>query len=558
MNSSLLKLQERLGRGRSVIGLHIGASSVTAVQFAQYKGQPTLIKTAEENIVIQKGKDSVLVIASALQAVLSKFSIQKATLICAFHDPQVFVKRINTPPMPLSELGAAVQLTVKNDFPFSLEEAFLDFRMINKYSYQGKERYSVLVAACPFEVIERVLDYFTIPKKGSVSGSNKEEIIKGSKSRPARFQVSAIIPGNIGLENLVRKFKIKQNETVAIIAMRSNATKLMIYRNSHFEFFRSLSVTSDDITKSMIGDFYSDAGKTELTSFEAEEIKKIYGIPKPDEKIPFDVKITSQQILTLIGPKIEQLAGDVNRAFDYYRQELQGFKVDRVLLLGGGSLLKRLDVFLGEELGVEVKIGDPLEGVALLDTSLISSNEDAQVKVFALGAALGSVQDINFLSKASAKKPDGNIQLTLSKLAVVLTFLVSLCAFVFLESQIITQKNKLDLEKQRIEVHTKRIREMLTLKKLKEQRPSWGEILRDLSSIPREIYLTELSLKNDLLSIKGVVFETGDGSHAVLLDFVSAIQKDVAKSANLKMTRKVKDTTDQFSFEIVAAIESAR
>ena len=166
---------------KTVIGLHIDATSVNAAQAVNNKGLSTVNKTAVESISLKEGLDADSAISSALKAVISKFHLGQASIVCTFHDPQVFVRKIITPPMPLQELGQAVQLAVKNAFPFSLDEAVLDYRLVNKFSHQGKERYNVLVAVAPRKTIERIQGLFL----------------------NAKIKLASCIPAAIALENLI-------------------------------------------------------------------------------------------------------------------------------------------------------------------------------------------------------------------------------------------------------------------------------------------------------------------------------------------------------------------
>ena len=84
--------------------------------------------------------------------------------------------------------------------------------------------------------------------------------------------------------------------------------------------------------------------------------------------------------------------------------------MDRVLLVGEASRLKRLDEFLSDQLSLEVTCGDLLEGIELLDLSLINTQDAAQKQVLAIGAAMGGVQGINLLSRRSDKKNKHNIE----------------------------------------------------------------------------------------------------------------------------------------------------
>jgi len=536
MKPDLANIQSKLGRGKSTIGLHISSYSVKAAQIVNYKGQATLIKTAEERISLNEGVGADSAISSALRVVLSQFSLMNAAIICTFHDPQVFVRKITTPPMPLQELGPAVQLAVKNAFPFSLDEAVMDFRLVNKFSHQGKERYNILVAAVPIKTIERIQGLF-------MSG---------------HFKVTSCIPVAIALENLIARSGLKADETLAVIIFGSTVSELAIYRDSHLEFSRKLSIAAEDITKSMTGAFYSDSGKIELTLTEAQEIEKEYGIPKTDEAVQSSIKITSNQILMLIGPKIEQFATEINRSFDYYGQELQGGKVGRVLLIGEASRLKRLDEFLSDKLGLEVTCGNLLEGIGVIDPSLFNLDDASQKQVLAIASALEGPKGINLLSRRTDKKNKQDIEPGVLKGIVVAITMVITFAFIFLNNQIQAKSTQLGFKDHEFASRLIQARETLTARRLSEGRPSWGEILKIFSYMPRDIYLSELNLSKDQLHIKGILLVDGKSSRETLAHFISSLQEGLLKDARLKLLKKVNDETDKFEFEIVAGVEAVK
>ena len=101
-------------------------------------------------------------------------------------------------------------------------------------------------------------------------------------------------------------------------------------------------------------------------------------------------------------------------------------------------------------------------------------------------------------------------------------------------------------------------RDTLAVRRLKEGRPSWGEILKVFSNMPHAIYLNELNLSSDQLHIKGVALVEGNNSKATLAHFISSLQENVLKGARLKFLKKVKDESDKFEFEIIANVEAVK
>jgi Tfp pilus assembly PilM family ATPase len=90
----------------------------------------------------------------------------------------------------------------------------------------------------------------------------------------------------------------------------------------------------------------SDKGKIKLSLEEAERIKREVGIPPEGESKMIDDKILTTQLLSMIRSPLEQLVNEIDRCFDYYREESGGGKIDSLMLFGGGALLKGLQQFL--------------------------------------------------------------------------------------------------------------------------------------------------------------------------------------------------------------------
>lgn len=545
MNSPLTQLQEKLGKGKSTIGLQISPSTVSAVQTAVYKGRMTIIKTASENIVPSQGNEN-LDLLPALRTVLSRFLTRQATVICAIHHPQVLVRKITTPLMPLDELGPAVVLAVRNFFPFSLDDAAWNFHVANKSMYQGKERLNIVVAACPRKVLETIQAAFT------ARGADRKQF------KPLSVRVSSFVPSSIALENLAGRIQSKADETLVIIELGAAASELNMYRNGRLEFSRKLSVTGHDITQSMTGALYSDTGKTELTLQEAQEVKNEFGIPKPNEAQPVKGKLTAGQVLLLIRPQIGQLVTEINQAFDYYRGELRGGKIERVLLFGEEAQLKRLDEFLSDELGLEVRRGNPLEGVALLDPSLIPSDADAQKLVSAVGAALSNIKGVNLLSREPRVKIRWKIKKNILRTTALAATMVTVLMYLALNHQIEVNSERLRLKKKEFAAQLKKVRHGLAIRQLMQERPSWGNVLGLVSNLPSNMHFSELNVTNNQLNIKGVIVAAGEDPKLAIARFISDLRNDVLKDARLMYYKEDQEIIGRSDFEVVANIRTVR
>lgn len=81
-------------------------------------------------------------------------------------------------------------------------------------------------------------------------------------------------------------------------------------------------------------------GKVELTLQEAEWVKNEFGIPSASEEYLIKEKITANQAISLLRPKLEQLSREISRSFDFFYDKNKSGKIDRIILIGGGTMLK--------------------------------------------------------------------------------------------------------------------------------------------------------------------------------------------------------------------------
>ena len=100
-----------------------------------------------------------------------------------------------------------------------------------------------------------------------------------------------------------------------------------------------------------------------------------------------------------------------------------------------------------------------------------------------------------------------------------------------------------------------KIREAFSILRLRQQRPSWGEILKFFSNMPPDIYLNEVMMKDTQLQIKGMIVEEGEDSKLILPRFIESLQKGVFKNARfVSYSKKLDDDNNQTEFEIIADI----
>ena len=139
----------------------------------------------------------------------------------------------------------------------------------------------------------------------------------------------------------------------------------MIFKDASPRFARDIFVGSHEMTKKITNAMGVDA-------VAAEAIKR-----QPGDKMA--------QVLEACEMPINNLITETRLSMDYFMTE-KNIQVDELFLGGGGSLLKGITDVFGKNLGLSVKIWNPL-GSVRLKTPAVS--EDIQTYASQFGVALG-------------------------------------------------------------------------------------------------------------------------------------------------------------------------
>ena len=255
-----------------------------------------------------------------------------------------------------------------------------------------------------------------------------------------------------------------------------------------------------------------------LTYEAAEQIKLDYGIPTPGlEQDQTEEGIPLEGIRDGLMPVVDRLIMEIDRSFGYYKTQAENQTIDRILLSGGGALLKGLPKALERSFNIplaEYDLWDNLE----IDPGINSEALGLEYPLFiiAIGLATDDQPAINLLpytrkSSGQAYWEVGKKALAYGILPVVFTgylgyqVLSGQSELSQLDKKISTRKGELTrLEKPQEELDRLRQQENELDQKLSVYPPKMvektpvQEILRRISQkVPPNITLTSFSLVMD-------------------------------------------------------------
>ena len=347
-------------RSSNRLVLDIGTSAVRICELAQTKSGLQLTKYYQREFGIEPTMDEADKQerrAQVLGALLKEAKIRAKKAVVAVPGQSVFTRNRPLPPVPEYKVTQIVRYEIQQQIPFSLNEIALDYQVLDRTEVGG---YDVMMAAIKVDVVEKQLEVLNKVNRSI-------DIVDVSPLAAYNWLCHT---GDFG----------EEGQCIAMVDMGATTTDIVIQKDNQFKFTRSLHVGGNDVTSAIASAFnmsFADAEK-----LKREKAFAPTGDPQRDGK---GGEVT--------GRILGRLVGEINRSFAYFRSQPGGGPVTRVIITGGGACLKNIIPFLQRQLNVEVRIAQPLAGLAIAPNANEASEHPEQACV-ALGLALRSIDTV--------------------------------------------------------------------------------------------------------------------------------------------------------------------
>jgi type IV pilus assembly protein PilM len=515
-----------------LIGLDIGSSSVKLAELAHRQGKlvPLNLKLQEMDFSIDDREAQLNALKNVFRDINAKNAKINVVINCSASCTKVSV----IPFMPISEILQVLKWEMKKSLSFPIDQAVIDYEILEEIAEGGVKKLKVAVACCPQETVDRYLDLLS----------------------QAGIGPSLFTQHSFALKNVIANLCSDHNETVAILDIGYNFSELVIFQNKELVFSRKLPVAGQDFTQEMTQPLVSDLGKAELSFEEAESIKKKYGLVNSGDPVVLDEKITSTQLIPLLRPNLEKLTTEIERSFTFYREKEQGATVESLVLLGGGGNLKNLAKYLSENLRIPVQLGNPVAALELGEPSLLDDElETANRFASALGAALASPNDINLLPVEIKQQTSLLIKRSSIKALVTAVIVILVLVYTGMTIRLGTYDKHIattELELRTLSPQIEQLPKQTFLSDILNQRIYWGDALKEISNlIPGQVYLTELNAKEKELALKGEIKSPGLVREQVLIGFIRSLEKGIFKKVKLVSTKDLpKENLNTFELKL--------
>lgn len=311
-------------------GIDVGSRSIKVVSCELGSGQvsPKLISAGAVGLTSPLSlshEQEVTRVAEVIKKLLMDTRIKSKEAVVALPEAQAYTRLIKFPLLTDQEISSAVKWEAEQYIPIPAADAVIQHQIVARREQPGVEPpgVDVLLVAAPKVLVEKYV------KLLQAVGVN-------------------VLAAETELLSLVRALAPRDG-TSMIIDFGASSTDLAIAKNGQLVFSRSIPTAGEAFTRAV-------AQGLGVESKQAEEYKRAYGLSA--SQLEGKIKGAIDPIFRIVGDEIK-------KAIHFYQTDLHGDSPGVVILSGGTSGLPDIVSELAKQVGVEVVIGDPFQGIAI-------------------------------------------------------------------------------------------------------------------------------------------------------------------------------------------------
>jgi len=408
------------------VGLDVGTSAVRAVELVLGREQVTLTRFGQVALPPGAVRGGEVVDAPAVAAAIRRLwreaGFRSRTVIVGVGNQRVVVRQADLPAMSDEDLRSALQFQAADLIPIPIEDAILDYQVIEEFPTSEGDMIRILLVAAQRDMVRSLL--------AGLEGAN--------------LSTSLVDLVPFALMRALTQPSLAQDlepTAEAIVCVGASITNVVVHQRGVPEFVRMLGVGGDDITQGIATELSVDADT-------AEDLKR-----RADPDSPDDLESRTAQIVIA---QSTLLVEEIRGSLDYYQAQPEASPISRIILTGGGSRTIGLRDSLEQTLGITVEDGHPLAGIQLASTGIPDERliESEPLLSVPIGLALAArppesgQRRISMLPVEVAAVRTERRQMILAGAGVAGLALVLLLVWLARQNQVSSEKDKADQAEQ--------------------------------------------------------------------------------------------------------------
>ena len=338
---------------KQVVGLEIGTSAVRAAELEFGSGAPKLVAFGQVGLppgaIVDGEVKDVIAVADAIRRLWHNGRFVSDSVVVGIAGLRVITRELDLPWVPDNEVESAVHFQSEEVIPFPVDKTILSTQLLGDHTADdGTVTRRVLVAAAHRELVDGVV----------------------AAVEQAGLNVEGVDLVSSALVRALADSTHPSDEPEAIVSVGAGLTVVVVHQEGRPQFVRTIGTGGSEATAAI-------AAALDLPQADAELIKLRLG----------DGSAQAHSAEVALQPIIQTLVGEIRSSIQYFAS-LQGrAPIVRVLVTGGGSLLRGFLQQLQTQVRIPVQAVSPL---ARLDVSgLDLSPEQAAAIDPVLAAPIG-------------------------------------------------------------------------------------------------------------------------------------------------------------------------
>lgn len=357
------------GASNTAIGIDIGTSAVKVVQLKKTPSGPELVNFGimplPPDAMVEGSVGDPQSVSAVIKDLFKSRKIKPERSFASISGQNVIMRFTKLPIMSPEELEQTVRIEAEQYVPYAIDEVSITHSVLNTVDEddEGGGKYSILLVVAQKDLVGSYTD-----------------VLKGAGISADMIDVDTIAAIN-ALENSFMQTASSQEggEVIAIIDAGARTTNISVLKAGILMFTRNIPIAGNNITEMI-----KEVMKQEFD--QAESIK----LEEAEVSIG---DVGANEISEVVKTTVEELASEIRRSFDYFKAQSRDPLIHRIILSGGSSNLRSFNTYLSNELGVDVYMGNPLEGIAVTAAEPDELYDNLQQFTVAIGLALRGVVD---------------------------------------------------------------------------------------------------------------------------------------------------------------------
>ena len=328
------------------IGLDVGSTAVRAAELTE-GSPPSVVRAAQVPLpagAVENGEvRDVGAVSEALRELWTRGGFKSRKVWMGVGNQRVVVREIALPAMPEKELRQSLGFQVQEFIPMPVDEAVLDYHLIEEIEIEGRPMLRLLLVAAQKVMVDTLV--------AAATGAKVEPI--GLDLVPFAL-VRAVGATGAGME-------LETTGGEAVVDVGAHVTNIVVHAAGETRFVRILPSGGRDITAAI-------ARGLSVDDEVAERLKRGEVVNGADA--------TPQQALDIAMQRATQFVDEIRSSLEFYTAQTQGARIERLLISGGGSKLEGFTDILRQRIPVTVEPGRVFSRVG----SQLALSEEAQAE----------------------------------------------------------------------------------------------------------------------------------------------------------------------------------